>query len=204
MNKYNQLATEVIIKKTVSALKENGIEAVVVENGQEAKEKVLFMLPQKAEVMTMTSVTLDTVGISKEINDSGKYVSVRNKLYSLNRETQGKEMQQIGAAPEFVVGSVQAVTEDGKVVVSSNSGSQLPAYTYGSSKVIWVVGTQKITKDLDGAMKRIYDYVLPLENERAHKVYGVPGSFVSKLLVINREIMSGRITLILVKESLGF
>jgi len=46
--------------------------------------------------------------------------------------------------------------------------------------------------------------VLPLESERARKAYGVPGSFVSKLLIINKEIFPDRATVIIVKESLGF
>jgi hypothetical protein len=110
----------------------------------------------------------------------------------------------MGAAPEYVVGNVHAVTQDGKIIVASNSGSQLPAYTYGSSKVIWVVGTQKITKNLDSGMKRIYEYVFPLESERAHKAYGVPKSFVSKLFILNKEQTPTRITIILVQESLDF
>ena len=45
---------------------------------------------------------------------------------------------------------------------------------------------------------------LPLESERAHKAYGVPGSAVNKMLVVNREVTPGRITLIFVNEKLGF
>ena len=138
----------------------------------EAKEKVLQIIPEGAEIMNMSSVTVDSIGLAKEINESGKYDSVRNKLVAMDRKTQGPQMQKLGAAPEWVVGSVHAVTEDGKVIVASASGSQLPAYAFGSSHVIWVVGSQKIVKDLDDGMKRVYEYVFPLENERAKKVYG--------------------------------
>ncbi len=99
---------------------------------------------------------------------------------------------------------MHAVTEDGKVLIASNSGSQLPAYAYGSGHVIWVVGAQKIVKNLDEGIKRIYEHSLPLESERARKAYGVPGSAVNKLLIINKEIIPGRITMILTKEKLGF
>ncbi len=126
------------------------------------------------------------------------------KLYSLDRETQGLEMQKLGAAPEWAVGSVHAVTQEGHVVIASNTGSQLPGYAYGSQHVVWIVGTQKIVENLDGAMKRIYDYVLPLESDRAHKAYGVDGSNVSKMLIVNKEVNPQRITLIFVNEKLGF
>ncbi|MDO8482317.1 MAG: LUD domain-containing protein [bacterium] len=199
---WDTLATKQSVEKTIAALKANGIEAVFVEDGAEALKKALEMIPKGAEVMNMTSVTLDTIGLPKELNESGKFNSVRAKLMDKNVPSREKKM--LGAAPEWVVGSVHAVTENGEVLVASNSGSQLPAYAYGSDKVIWIVGTQKIVKNLDDGKKRIYDYVLPLESERAKAAYGVDGSFVSKLLVFNREASAGRITVILVGEVLGF
>jgi uncharacterized Fe-S cluster-containing radical SAM superfamily enzyme len=66
------------------------------------------------------------------------------------------------------------------------------------------VGAQKIVSNLEQAMKRIYDYVLPLESERARKAYGVAGSFVSKLLVIKKEVKTHRIHVILVPEVVGY
>jgi len=205
MNKWEQLASQETLAKTILSLKQNGIDTHVVENGEEAKKKVFAILPSGAEVMNMTSVTLDAISVEKEITESGKYSAVRNKLMSMDRKTQSLEMQKLGAAPEWTVGSVHAVTEDGKVLIASNTGSQLSAYVYGSMHVIWVVGTQKIVKNVDEGMKRIYEYVLPLESVRLNKAYNIStGSFVSKLLILNREIVPGRITIILVKEKLGF
>lgn len=204
MNKWKKLAEEQVLDKTIEALKLNGINAMVVENGEEAKKRALELIPQGAEVMNMTSVTVDSIGLTDEILNSGKYDAVKNKLVKMDRNTQGLEMQRIGSAPEWAVGSVHAVTEDGKIVVASNSGSQLPGYAYGASHVVWIVGTHKIVKDLDAGIKRVYDYVLPLEADRARKAYGVDGSFVSKMLIINRENVEGRTNLIFVKEALGF
>lgn len=193
------------INKTSAALEKNGISVTVVQNGDEAKAKVLEMIPEGSDVMTMTSVTLDTIGVEKEINESGKYTSLKKKLYSLNRETDGREMQQLGASPEWTVGSVHAVSEDGTVIIASNTGSQLPAYAYGSEHVIWVVGAQKIVKTLEDGMKRIYEYVLPLGSVRAQKAYGVAGSNVSKLLIIHKEVNPTRVHMIIVaEEALGF
>ena len=203
MKNWSELASNESIAKTIEALKANGIDAMVVENSEKAKKKVLELLPKGAEVMNMSSVTIDTLNLAKDINESAKFDSVKNKLSKMDRKTQRLEMQRIGAAPQYALGSVHAVTEDGKVIIASNTGSQLPAYAYGASHVIWVVGTQKITKNVDEGTKRIYEYVLPLESERMKKAYGM-GSFVSKLLIINKEKVAGRLTLILVKEKLGF
>jgi hypothetical protein len=201
---YKHIPNEDVINRTVQALKANGINAMVVENGQEAKMKVLEMIPEKSEIMTMTSVTLDTIGLTDVLNDSGKYDSVRNKLNTMDKSSQASIMQKLGAAPDNVIGSVHAVTEDGKVFIASNTGSQLPAYVYGSQKVFWVVGAQKIVQNYEAALKRIYDYVLPLESERARKAYGVEGSNVSKLLMIEKEVNPERITMFFVKETLGY
>jgi hypothetical protein len=204
MEKWDTPASMEKVEKAISALKANGINACFVANGAEAKRKALEIIPQGAKAMNMSSVTLDTIGISKEIMESGRCEPVRKMLMSMDRKTHGQEMQMLGAAPEWAIGSVHAVTESGEVLIASQSGSQLPAYSYGASRVLWVVGTQKIVKDRDEAIRRIYEYVLPLESERAKKAYGVPGSAVNKLLVINKEVKTGRIDLIFVGEKLGF
>jgi len=202
MTKFNKLADKRTVEITMKSLETNGIKSYFVKNGKEAGEKILELLPEKAEVMDMSSETLREIEIPETIK-SGKYNSVKEILKTMKRETHGREMQRIGAAPEFAIGSVHAVTEDGKLMVASNTGSQLPAYAYGADRVIFVVGTQKIVKDVDEAMKRIYGYVLPLESERLKKIYGVE-SFVSKVLLINREFKKDRVYVIFVNEKLGF
>lgn len=203
-NKWTQIPSDEIIQRTQDALAKNGIESVVVASGQEAFAKVFEILPLGANVMNMTSVTLQSTGIEKEIMESGKYDSVRNKLANMDRSTQGHEMQMMSAAPVWTIGSVHAITQLGQVIVASNSGSQLPSYAYGSDNVIWVAGAHKIVTDIQDGMQRIYEYTLPLESARAHKAYGVDASNVSKLLIFNKEPKLGRITLVIVKEALGF
>ncbi len=204
---WNKLADNQAIENTANALKNNGIDVVVVENGQDAKQKVLELLPKGAEVFNTTSITLDTLNLTKEIMESDNYDAVKSKLLSMDRKTQGLEMQKLGAAPEWVIGSVHAVTEKGQVLIASNSGSQLSPYAYAASHVVWVVGAQKLVKDLDSGIKRIYEYSLPLESARARKAYGLREdwqSFVSKILIVNKEVKPGRITMLIVKEKLGF
>ena len=202
--KYETIPSDKIIQKTADALKANGIQVFVAPNGQEAKKKVFEILPSGANVMNMTSTTSDALSISKEIQDSGKYNSIRKNVMAMDRNTQGQEIQRIEAAPEWAIGSVHAVTQDGKVMIASATGSQLPAYAYGAGKVIWVVGAQKIVKNIEDGFKRIYEHSLPLESERAKKAYGVQGSSVNKILIVNKEFKPERITLIIVKEKLGF
>jgi len=201
--KYGELANEEAIQKTIRALRSNNFKVEVVENKEEAKKKVLELVPAGAEVFTMTSQTLEAIGVDKEINESGKYNALRLKLYAMDRNTQAREMAKLGAAPDWVVASVHAVTLDGHLLIASNTGSQISSEAYAAGKVIFVVGTQKIVKDIQEGIKRIYEYSYPLEDERAQKAYGIH-SGVNKILIINKEIMSERTTVILVKEKLGF
>jgi len=192
-------------EKVISNLAKNGIEAEVVSSREEALNRIKELVPEGAEVMTMQSVTLKETGIAELIDNSGKYDSIRNKLKSMNRETQNSHMQKLGAAPDYAIGSVHAITEDGHLFIASNTGSQLPAYAYGAQHVIWIVGKQKIVKDDNEAVRRIYDYVLPLESKRLSEDLGKDiKSNVSKLLIINKEVKPGRARVILVEEDLGF
>lgn len=202
--KYETIPKDSLLEKTAESLKANGIDVIIVDNGGQARQKILEAMPKGANVMAMTSVTLDTVGVTKEIEESGRYNSIKKKLMGMDRAKQGQEMNMLGSAPDYVVGSVHAVTQDGSVLIASQSGSQLPAYAYGAGKVIWVVGAQKIVKNFEEGLKRVYEHSLPLESERARIAYGVPGSAVNKLLVVNKEIRPGRMIMVIIKEKIGF
>ena len=197
---YDVASSMDVLTKVAAALKTNGVDTVIVNNATEARAKVLSLVPADAEVMVMTSATLDTIGLSKDLDAYPG--AVRPKLYDSN--VSAREKKKLGSAPQITVGSVHAVTMDGHVLIASASGSQLAAYVYGADRVIWVVGGQKIVKDVDNGQRRIKEYVVPLEDARARAAYGV-GTAINNLLIMNANMFfPGRITMILVAEKLGF
>jgi len=200
---YSQLASDIVIEKTIKALIKNNINAIVVNSGSEAKASTLQYVKSGSEVMNMSSQTLDSIGLTQEFTTSRHYLSVKNALMGMDDNTQGIAKRRLGSAQEWAVGSVHAITEDGVICVASNTGSQLPAYAYGAQNVLLIVGTQKIVKDLDAAFDRIYNYCFPLENTRLQRLYNIP-SGVNKVLIINKEVVPGRISVMFVKEKLGF
>ena len=203
MKKFTERASKDQIDRAMEALQANGIAPYFATDGASAKAKILELIPAGAEVMTMTSMTLDALGIANEINESGRYNSLRaNKLS--HKDVTPSEKRKLGGGPDWTVGSVHALTEDGKLMIASNTGSQLGAYAYGAGTVLWVIGAQKIVANVDEGMRRIYEHVLPLERERAHKAYGSSESDVSKLLIFNKEVARGRAIAIIVNEVLGF
>jgi hypothetical protein len=200
---FAELASDEQIQRVVRALETNGIHAVVAENGEEAKRIFFELIPEGAEVFLGASVTLETLGIKDEIDNSGRYDALRPKMFAMDRATRGREIRKLGGAPDYAAGSVHAVTEDGHVLIASNTGSQLGPYASGAGKIVWVVGAQKIVKDVDEGLRRIEEYSYPLEEVHMQELYKISTS-VSKVLIINREIRPNRITMIIVKEELGF
>jgi hypothetical protein len=201
--RFARLASHDRLVKVAAALEKNNIAAFVVASREEARTKIHELIPKGAEVFTSTSRTLDEIGITAEINEAGHHNAVRPKLLKMDRTTQHHEMRELGARPAYVVGSVHAVTDDGVVMVASMSGSQLGPYASGSAHVIWVAGAQKVVKSVEEGFQRIEQYSLPLEDERALTTYGIHSS-IGKILIIRREAMPGRSTLILLEDQIGF
>jgi len=200
---FGKLPEASVVNELVKVLNGKGINAFYMQTGAEAKEKVLEIVPQDAEVFTASSTTLQTIGLVEEVEQGSRYISLKNKLAAMDSESQAKEKRQLAAAPDWVMGSIHAVTKAGEFLIASNTGSQLPLYASGASNVVWVIGTQKIVENVEQGMKRLYEYCLPLENERALKAYGMP-SAVNKILMINKEIKPGRINVVFVNEKVGF
>lgn len=203
MSNWNKLADKKAIEEIIANLKLRQINAFFVETGKEAKEKVLELIPAGSRVLAASSQTLEEIGLSEEIDNSGKYVSVRKEYMGLDHKNDADKIRILRSTPDFIVGSMNAMTKQGEAVIASNTGSQLAAYTSGARKVIWIVGAQKIVENLDDGFKRINDYVLPLESERLKKAYGIPSN-VSQLLIFNKSVNPSRVTIIFVNQSLGF
>ncbi len=197
------LADDASVLRTATALEDNGITVVRAADAEEAKRIVLDLVPVGAQVHNGASQTLEETAIAEEIHNSGRYEPIHPRIWSMDRETQADEIRRLTSSPDVMLGSVHAVTETGSLVAASASGSQLAPYAAGAGKVILVVGTQKIVSDLDEALRRIDEYVFPLEDARAEAAYGVH-SGVNKVLIINREYIPGRITVVFVDEALGF
>jgi hypothetical protein len=191
------------IAAVAEALERNGIRVVVVESGDEARQAVASLIPVGAEVFNNTSRTLESIGVADDIERSGRYEPLRVRLFQMDREMQAREMRILAASPDYVVGSVHAVTDGGSLLVASASGSQLGPIISGAEHVIFVIGGQKIVADLEIGIRRLFEYSLPLEDRRAQEAYGV-SSGVNNILIINKTVAADRITAILVHEALGF
>jgi hypothetical protein len=200
---FAKLASGERIAKAAAALERNGIRSLLAATGADARGLVRSLLTDGAEIYNNTSQTLEAIGVADDIERSGRYQPLRLRLYRMDREMQRREMRTLAASPDYVVGSVHALTEDGSLLIASASGSQLGPLVSGAGHVILVIGAQKIVSDVATGMRRIYEYCYPLEHARARSAYGVP-SGVNNILIINKVIIAGRVTAIIVSERLGF
>jgi len=195
-------ASEEIIQRVAERMRERNIQAVVVDDGDEARKVVLEQLPEGAEVHSGKSKTLQDAGIFDAIHDPSRYDALRPRVFKMDRRTQAREIRKLISGPDFMLGSVNTVTQEGVLVAASASSSQLGPYASTAGKVILVVGSQKIVPDLETALRRIREYVLPWEDAQVRKAMNI-GSFVGKILIVEREWVDGRMTVILVRQPIG-
>lgn len=201
---YNQIPSESVIQKTAEEIKKRGIDVIIVEDGKKALIRVKSLIPKGVSVMNGSSATLGEIGFIDYLK-SGKHPWKNLHAPILKEQDQQKRMELMRQAvlADYFLGSVNAIAQTGELVAADASGSRIGAYPFASGKVLLVSGANKIVPTLEDAMKRVREYVYPLEDERAKKAYGM-GSIVGKWLIIEKEMFPQRTTLILVKEKLGF
>jgi hypothetical protein len=185
------------LDRAATALTAHGFTAEILDTAVAARTRIKELIPEGVSVLTGASETLRLSGIDADINTSGRYQAIRPRLLAMDRVTEADDIRRLLASPDVVVGSVAAVTE------TSASGSQLPSYSGGAARRIWIAGAQKVVPDLTTALRRVEEHCLPLENARAQKAYGRP-SAINHLIILNAEPYPGRSTVLLLREAIGF
>jgi hypothetical protein len=204
---YDTLPAPERVQRTVEAVNARGIHAELVETKEAALERLKALIPPGCVVMTGGSVTLQQIGFEAIlISGDHPWRNFKADLLAEKDPVKQSTMRRQGALAEYYLGSVNALAETGELVFASGSGSQLPAYAYTSRNVIWVAGTQKIAPTLEDAMRRVREYVFPLEDQRQRSLGNQAGSRINRILIIEGEpaYLRRNLTLILVNQVLGF
>ncbi len=203
---YSTLASEESVKNTSEALLDHGYEPIILENGEEALEKIKSFIPEGVSVMNGSSTTLQQIGFVEYLKEGEHSWNNLHETVLLEKDPIKQNLlRKHAVVSDYYLGSAHAISETGELVIGSNSGSQLPHLAYTSPNIILVISTKKITPTLLDALERLEKHVKPLEDERMKGVYGV-GTTLSKILVLRREPKNngGNIKILLVKEDLGF
>jgi len=195
-------ASDAQLDELAANLRARNFDVVVVQTGAEAKSEVLRRIPDGARIHSGKSKTLEDIGLFDTLMGSDGYDFVRKHTMKLDRITQRRQMVQLGATPDLMINSVQAVTEAGQLVVVSASGSQIGAISAGAEALILVVGSQKIVPNLDAAFQRIQEHVFPYEDARLLEMLGIHTAW-TRTLILEREFTPGRSTVVLVRDPIG-
>ncbi len=203
---YTKLADQKSIDTAVSNLEKNNIHSLVVDHKNEALEQIKKMIPKNSSVMNGSSATLEQIGYIDYLKEGNHgWNNLHETILKEQDPAKQAQLRKQSVISDFYLGSVHALTETGEFVVASNTGSQLPHLVYTSPNIILVVSTKKIVPTLSEGVNRVEQQVFPLEDARLRKAYNV-GTYISKLLIFKYENpgMKRNVTLILVKEDLGF
>ena len=191
------------VQRTIDALAARNVEAFLVESGDLALAKLKELVPEGSEVFVNTSETLSTIGYTEYMHGNDRYVNLHDQMMAQADPAAQREFRRKTTTADFFVGSVQAIAETGEIIVASGSGSQIGAYSYGARRLILVAGTQKICQTLAEAEARTRGYTLE-RHDRWLEDLGRVAAPIGKYLVMEHEPVVGRISLVLIPETLGW
>ena len=202
----NPIASDKTIEETKAALEKKGYIVSIVDSKKEALAYIKKTIPAAASVMNGSSTTLDEIGFVDYLKSAEHpWKNLHETVLAEKDQAKQALARKQSTITDWYLGSVHALTEAGEILVASNTGSQLPSLAYNASNFILVVGAQKIVKSMEAAVTRLHEVVIPLEDKRMEKVYGVGTKLNLMLWLLGEFAYSGRNRhIVLVKESLGF
>ena len=195
---------EVLAKK----LRFNEYEVDVCNNKEEARKIIIDMCKDKvvgigdSHTITDLNVIDEIKNVSKELHAMQLDKSRENKIKSLTTQI-------------FFVSANAVSFETGEIVNMDSSCNRVSPSMYGPDEVVFVIGKNKIEKDLASAINRIKNYVAP-KNAKEHN-YKTPCVITGKcencyakdricraLVIYQKRPKQTPTKIILVNEDLGW
>lgn len=107
----------------------------------------------------------------KELKLIPALVNDGNKVYCHATAQPGKEEEAYSnaAKAQYYISSANALTYDGEIVNIDGAGNRVSALIYGVPHIIYVVGINKLTDNLQDAVTRVRNVASPANTRRLHK-----------------------------------
>ncbi len=202
--RWSRVPDEATSNRTVSSIEARKVRVVRASTADEAKQALLDLIPGGAGVMNGSSTTLIEIGYEQLQESNPKaWHDYHAVITAENDDEKRQVLRRKGVAADWYLSGVQAIAETGEIVGCDKTGSRVGAWPYAAGHLVLVSGANKIVPTLDDALARCWEYALPMEQQRARRVYGT-SSEIGNIVVIEKEIDADRVTLILVGESLGY
>lgn len=204
VERWNRMPDEATLQRTVEAIRARNTNVILADTAEEALRTVVDLLPEGAEVMNGYSTTLIEMGFDRVLRENRKgWRDYHAVITAENDAGKRHALRRKSVAADYFLSGVQAIAESGEVVGCDKTGSRMGAWPHAAAHLILVSGVNKIVPTIDDALRRCREYCLPLENQRAQHAYGI-GSYIGKHVILDREDTDGRITLVLIREPLGY
>jgi len=208
------------IESTLSALQKRHIIGLFAEDSEEAKAKILSLIPKDAVVGVGDSTANRQIGVLAALRERGTKVlnpfepKEPDMDVEDHRRWRGKIVKEATLCDVFLTGT-NAVTETGQLVNLDMIGNRICALTFGPKWVIVVVGRNKIAADLDEAMFRVKNYVAPINSMRLDKKTPCvktsyceecksPERICNTWTITEKSFPKGRVKVVLINEDMGF
>lgn len=152
MNEIKKWYYETVGKEIVEKLKEKKYNAVYVDSLEEAKTKVLEIIPKGSSIALGGSMTLEEMNMVEEFRN-GNY-----KLYDRYQKLPFSEIVEImrqSMLADYLVTGTNAVTKNGELVNMDSTGNRAAGMIFGPKNVIVVIGANKVVENFDEAMNRL-------------------------------------------------
>ncbi|MFH1998021.1 MAG: lactate utilization protein, partial [Planctomycetota bacterium] len=199
----------------IKKMQKRNFEGFYFDSAKEAVDAIVHLIP---------AGSLIGLGGSETVIETGLVEVLRKmKITLLDRYADGvsreriDEMRREGLLSDIYIAGCNAIIEDGRLVNMDGMGNRVAAMAYGPKKVILMAGVNKIVTSLDQAIDRIKNVAAPMDAVRV----GVkspcatlgscnephchpPHRICSSLSIMEASWFQGRITVILVGESLGY
>jgi L-lactate utilization protein LutB len=203
-SRWNRIPSEQDIMSSVKAIEARGIEVLRAKDGPEALARIKELIPQGVEVMNGSSTTLIEIGYA-DLLESGQHnwIDLHKEVTSEDDAFKRYEIRRKSVTAEYFLSGVNAIAMTGELVSCDASGSRVGAWPFAAKHLVLVAGVNKIVPTLQDALQRIREYAYPLEDARSKKVNGTP-SLIGKCVILSGERQHGRVTVILINDSLGY
>eukprot|EP00475_Leptophrys_vorax_P026601 TRINITY_DN3769_c0_g1_i1.p1 TRINITY_DN3769_c0_g1~~TRINITY_DN3769_c0_g1_i1.p1 ORF type:complete len:237 (+),score=78.24 TRINITY_DN3769_c0_g1_i1:78-788(+) len=208
IEKYQKVASQDSVDKTVKALTDKGHAAHVFDTKEEAVEFITSkLLTEGATVASGYSTTAIEIGLTDWLKTQTSHHDFKAEYLEHQKNgdwPKAGEVQRKSYTADFYFSGASAITEDGDILFGDLTGSRAAALS--AKNQVFTVGTNKIVSTYEDGVERLYKLQLAIESERAHLAYGVEGSIVANFSAIRHAnpFAKGRIVVVLVKGQFGY
>ena len=209
MNENITKRNNLLAQKVIKGLESRNMSGYYAETREDALKIALELIPKGSSVTMGGAMSAHEIGLVEALKGPDYNFMDRDKA------TDKRAAMLAAYDADFFLSSANAMTEDGIMINVDGNANRVSAIAQGPKKVIFIVGMNKITKDVDSAMKRARNVAAPINAQR----FGLstpctatgscmdcksPDTICCQILITRYSKHKDRIHVILVNDNLGF